>query len=235
MDCDVVQIQIQTLTRITITCAVLENICHPLPRQPIKLATETYPYLAGIRLADFHNDNADVKIYILFGVDCYYEFVTSIRKGAVTRVPVAIYTRVGWVVGGPVAEKEASEVSSSHFCTFHSVITHDEKLENLVEAFWNLDSIGIKDDEDESFYRTFATGLNFDKAAGIYEVGLPWKPCQLLLPDNYSNSLGRLATNTRSLKRNPAKLKQDGIIGGCPKENPDSSIGKVHYLPPIEQ
>ena len=78
-DCEVVQIQILTLkrdSRITITCAVLENICHPLPRQPIKLATETYLYLAGIRLADFHND---VKIDILLGADYYYEFVTSIR------------------------------------------------------------------------------------------------------------------------------------------------------------
>ena len=88
---------------------------------------------------------------------------------------------------------------------------------------------------------TFATDLNYDKAAGIYEVGLPWKPCHLLLPDNYSNSLGRLATNIRSLKRNPAKLKQyhdvivhqlaDGIIESCPKENPDKTISKVHYLP----
>ena len=67
------------------------------------------------------------------------------------------------------------------------------------------------------------------------------EPCHLVLPDNYSNSLGRLATNIRSLKRNPAKLKQyhgvivhqldDGIIESCSKENPDLTIGNVHYLP----
>ena len=91
------------------------------------------------------------------------------------------------------------------------------------------------------FYRTFAKDLNYNKDAGIYEVGLPWKPCHLLLPDNYSNSLGRLATNIRSLKRNPAKLKQyhdvivhqheDGTIEKCSKDNPDLIIGEVHYLP----
>ena len=135
-DCDVVQIQIQTLKRdscITITCAVLKNICHP--RQPIKLATDTYPYLSGIRLTDFHDDNADVKIDILLGAGYYYEFVTSIRNVAINRGPVAVYTRVGWVGWvGPVAEKETTEVSSFHFSTFHSVITYDDKLENLVES-----------------------------------------------------------------------------------------------------
>ena len=41
---------------------------------------------------------------------------------------------------------------------------HDEKLDtyiNLDISFWNLDSIGIKDDKDESFYHKFAKDFTY--------------------------------------------------------------------------
>ena len=112
-DVDVVRIQVQTVkpgVGISITCTVLDNICHPLPRQPIQLAKIGYPHLADIRLADFHEigDSESVRIDILLGGDYYYDFVTSECRRPSGRGPVAVKTTVGWVLGGPIVDDKES-------------------------------------------------------------------------------------------------------------------------------
>jgi len=60
---------------------------------------------------------------------------------------------------------------------------HEMELDEKLRTFWELESIGIKQEEN-SFLETFKETITFTNQ--IYEVGLPWKEGQDPLPDNRS-------------------------------------------------
>ena len=77
--------------------------------------------------------------------------------------------------------------------------TDDNKLENLVEKFWNLDTLGISNVEP-SMYNKFMESVRFIN--GRYEVSPPFWENWPFIEDNYNLSEKRLL----SLKN---KLDQD--------------------------
>ena len=83
----------------------------------------------------------------------------------------------------------------------------DEALEKSVDKFWNLDCLGIMDDEANSVYDTFRGDLKFNDSEKRYEVGLPWKldPVKAGLPDNLEACKKQLISNIRSMKKTPEK------------------------------
>jgi hypothetical protein len=73
-----------------------------------------------------------------------------------------------------------------------------------------------------------------------YEVKLPWKEENELLPDNYKLSINRLNSQLRRFKAKPNVLEEyDRVINEQLKtgmieraeESTPKSLGKVHYLP----
>ena len=69
-----------------------------------------------------------------------------------------------------------------------------DPLTEQVSRFWDLDSIGIKENEP-SVYETFVENIKHDGTR--YEVNLPWKLSHPMLPDNFALSLGRLRSLTK--------------------------------------
>ena len=63
------------------------------------------------------------------------------------------------------------------------------QISNNLHKFWNLDSIGIKDNE-QSVYEHFESDIKFENQR--YEVKLPVKEYHPLLTDNCNVSLKRL-------------------------------------------
>jgi hypothetical protein len=73
-----------------------------------------------------------------------------------------------------------------------------------------------------------------------YEVKLPWKEENELLPDNYKLSINRLNSQLRRFKAKPNVLEEydrvineqlkTGVIERAEESTP-RSLGKVHYLP----
>ena len=214
-DCEIVQLKIQTLEpqiQIYVTAGVLEEICQPLDDQLIRLAKSTYPHLEGVCLADLSSDECSKKIDILIGRDFYYEFLTGItKKQSKGRGPVAILTKVGWVLGGPVLRQPTrahTNVTIAHTlkCT-QDVYVKDPLLEQ-VKQFWSIESVGIRDSEAPDEYHTFTESLIYDETEKRYEVGLPWKGGYYILPDNYSNSERRLYSNIKMMKKDKNLLLQ---------------------------
>ena len=84
-----------------------------------------------------------------------------------------------------------------------------------LDAFWDLDSIGIKDspyvtDDDDALARFHDT---IRITNGRYEVAWPWKSDDRDLPDNYQLALGRLKSLCRRFQTNTSLLTAyDGII-----------------------
>ena len=77
------------------------------------------------------------------------------------------------------------------------VIKGNQQLEQQVKAFWQLEALGIHDQED-TIYDQFPSIVKF--CSERYEVMLPWKdPAGMTIPDNHELSLKRLYSLLRRL------------------------------------
>ena len=154
--------------------------------------------------------------------------------------PVAVSTKVAWVLSGPVENLPREKLSSIQFSSTHVLRTEsrvvDDTLQGDLDRLWDLDSVGIRD--KDTVLEAFEKNLSFED--GKYLVHLPWKEQHGLLPDNFENCVARLSSQLKRLRKDPEILKeydsiiqdqlQSGIIEqvDCAKR-PD--VGRVHYLP----
>ena len=104
-----------------------------------------YKHLSDLDLADSKEGSDRMAIDMLIGSDYYWELATgkTIRgEGG----PVAIHTKLGWVLSGPVeSQEDASEAVS--LVTTHSLrvdcVPDTEKLDLQLRSFWELESFGV--------------------------------------------------------------------------------------------
>lgn len=88
--------------------------------------------------------------------------------------PLAIQTKFGWVLSGPVQELSCESTSCNHTLTIDTYTLNDngQKLDSKLKMFWDLESFGIKEGEPD-VYSKFEKGISFKRDR--YEVTLPWK------------------------------------------------------------
>ena len=145
--CDVVQLKVQTLNpaiNICITGTVLDEICHPIKQQPVCSAVRKFPHLKGLKLADYHRDNATLQVDLLVGADHYYEFVSdTIRRGR-SGEPVAVSSKLGWLISGPMAANTTNTFTSlTSLSCFESQVNAEKLLHDLLQKSWDLETVGI--------------------------------------------------------------------------------------------
>ena len=100
--CEIVQVGIKTACEATvyIQAYVVPVICGPLTQQPIELAQCSYEHLRGLPLADKAGAR-DLAVNILIGADYYWSLVEgTVIRGAPWE-PVALATKLGYVLSGP--------------------------------------------------------------------------------------------------------------------------------------
>ncbi|KRZ97647.1 hypothetical protein T08_3806 [Trichinella sp. T8] len=84
----------------------------------------------------------------------------------------------------------------------------EDHLDDILKNFWDLEAIGIKDEEKETDSKAsqlFEKTVYFDGER--YEVQLPWSNEESKLPNNYKQALDRLIQTERSLRRNLTKTQ----------------------------
>ena len=119
-ECDVVQLCIRTIDAMSVyvTAYVVPVICSPVSNQEIQSVVECYPYLQGLQLA-CGAVNGTVSVDLLIGADHYWSFFT----GGITRGdpsgPVALETKLRWVLSGQAAVPALTES-----CTVNLSATH---------------------------------------------------------------------------------------------------------------
>ena len=143
------------------------------------------------------------------------------------------------VLSGPfknknnVHESNISLVSSTDVMQTAREINEDQILHNL-NKFWNLDSIGIKDNE-QSVYEKFESNIKFKNQR--YVVKLPVKENHPFLPDNYVtlkrlDKLKMLLDKNEHLLRSYDDVCQEQIKLGITEEvNLPGIFNNVTYLP----
>ena len=187
-------------------------ICQPLTAQPIDLCATKYKHLVDLDLADAsNNEEVSLEIDLLIGSDCYWTLVTGeIRRGEAG--PVAIHTRLGWVLSGVAPALRETDTSHS-FLTTHvlrvDASQYTENLDEVLQSFWKLESLGIEDSADPVLDE-FTQTVRFSE--GRYEVALPWKDSHPPLPDNFDLSSQRLHSLLRRLKQDPVIMNEYNTV-----------------------
>ncbi|XP_064394514.1 uncharacterized protein LOC135341786 [Halichondria panicea] len=211
------------------------TICEPLKPHPLVDYRRTYPHLSGLEFADDPEDAETIHVDMLVGSDHYWDLVTgALQRG--TNGPVAIETRLGWVLSGPISTPSMDS---------HGLITHslhitcegfeEKMLNDTMRSFWELESFGIPN-TDRSLYDKLRDTIEFRE--GRYEVQLPWKAPRLDLPNNYALSLKRLKGLLRRLRHDPDVLREYDMVIKTQFEQGIVELVEdlanrpdVHYLP----
>ena len=225
--------------------AFVNEICHPLANQEINLAKKSYPYLVDLDLADSNPENLNMDIDILIGADYYWQFIGNFTVRSQDGFgPVAIASKLGFVLSGPISnsvEEESSSsqhvISSTHVLKVQSeIVSAKFLLQNTLNKFWDLESLGISPEEHDVVHQ-FKADVKFNDE-GRYEVKLPFKESHEHLNDNFITSKNRLNGLMKKFKNDEKLLKEYndifveqerlGIIEKAPE---NYCIGKTHYLP----
>ena len=218
---------------------VVPTICEPLLYQPVTPSIGSHDQLMSLELADSADVNSRLPVDVLIGCDHYWELVTgSICHNE--RGPTAIHTKLGWVLSGPtntpIIEHTSSCTVTTHSLRADSQPTRTEtaQLSEQLRSFWELESLGIIE-EEKTLYDEFAATIHFQD--GRYKVPLPWKEFHEPLEDNYQLCEKRLRGLLKRLRHDPEALKQynstiqDQLEKGIIEPAPEETKSTTHYLP----
>ena len=217
--CDTVQVAIRCADNLTvyINAFVVPLICSPLSNQAINFAKDVYPHLRNLPLADCGDGIADLEIDVMIGADFVHCFLLDqVVRGEQPLSPVAILTRFGYVLSGPV------QVPSRNTCSSNITVSHvlktdamifqrDNEVNEQLKEFWNCESLGIQNDNVPFKTENVMEGkINFKE--NRYEVSLPVKEEIVSIPYNYPVAKKRLMSLVNRLKSKPDLFEQYNCV-----------------------
>ena len=224
----------------------INALSYPTICSPIKshIDVELFPHLLGLNLADdpVRVDNDSDSIDILIGADQYYEFVS----GEIIRDelgPVAINSKLGWLVSGPTSSSsnnKSNDFTTSNVCieidSVEPIFSENAELLDTFKKIFETEPPEAKTVESEKveFIETWRIRNNGER----YEVSLPLRDDLVeSLPDNYELCLGRLNSLQTRLKGNLELFRQykavflEQLESGVIEKVPANDTGKnCHFL-----
>ena len=160
----------------------VHHICKPLTAQPNSLCATICDHLPQRKLADSCHGNSMLDVDVLIRSDYYWDLKTrEIRRSE--SGPVAINTRLGWVLSSPVPPNRQK---LSHHPTMSLIAAHTLKvnaessdthdLDDRLHSFWEL---GIQK-TDKSVYKEFSERIRGKIRSVLAMEGDPcstaWQP-----------------------------------------------------------
>ena len=230
---------IQTLFGQTVVDLVgMKTICSPLlSPSNVHAVKGQYGYLSNLQLAeDFRDDVAGaLSVNILIGSDLYYKFVTSeVIVGCYGDKVSAVSSKLGWVLSGPF--QCGLEGRESAMGTFFRSVGLTDALSEKIESFWQLESVGIREEESTVLVDFHNTIENNGKR---YIAKLPWNGNEEFLKDHRRLAMTMLETTTKSvIAKNRLKeydeVLQEQVRTVILEEVPEEEIEtnkRCHYTP----
>ena len=162
---------------IYVKALAIPSICAPISRQNLRSAVEQNDFLGNLNLAD-NGDNNDREIDVLIGADVYWKVVSGNIKKDENSGLTAISSFFGWLINGPVTEKQEKSVHVvKSVMSVQYAENEDSTLDEKIGKFWELDLIGINDEieKDEKAKDDVIGKILFEK--GRYKVELPFHNC----------------------------------------------------------
>ena len=114
-------------------------ICEPLSGQTVDLAKNRYDFLSDLHLADYSREAGPAEVDILIGSEQYWQLVTGrVRRG--NSGPMALHTRLGWVLSGPVEDPTHDSGPSVNLVSSKHVLRCASEPTN-VESLWGYQAL----------------------------------------------------------------------------------------------
>ena len=152
-------------------------------------SVECYPYIQGLQLA-CGTVNGTVSVDLLLATDHYWSFFTGRIIRGDPSGPVALETKLGWVLSEPAAVRAESctiNLSATHVLEIESGdISH---VQDDLPKFWDLETLGIRDTET-SVHDKFSNEIRF--TGERYQVKLPFKDNHPMRTDYYTNAFTKV-------------------------------------------
>ena len=144
------------------------------------------------------------SIDLLIGADTSWEFVTGETQRDKSCSLVAQKSIFGYLVSSPLMnDSSLKQVNPTHVMKI--VRNQDNSLSEKIDKLWDLDTIGVKENET-SVYDRFISDIKFENSR--YSVSLPFKENRVILRDNYQLSLNRLKKLKERLEKTPHLLNE---------------------------
>ena len=102
--------------------------------------------------------------------------------------PVAVKTRLGWVLSGPMkVSNDFNELNSMHVIDVNFIAQGNSsctKLDESIHRLWDLETLCIG--QQDEVHESLKDSISFNGTR--YSVKLPWKEGHNALPSNYNIS-----------------------------------------------
>ena len=129
----------------------------------VEIVKTDYPHLRDIWFSDVSKEEEILSIDALIGSDYlwYFQEGETIR-GEEAHDPVAVKTKLGWVLSGPLKGKTAVGTVSINLNVSKSVTypVGGSNLEGEVKKLWDLETLGIR--EEESMHEPLFDNISFN-------------------------------------------------------------------------
>ena len=116
-NCELVRVLMKTLDgNLELHLLTTPIICEPFPVQPITPCINSFEHLSNLKFADSSDGNSALEVDLLIGSDHYWELAT----GKVSRGrdgPIAVETKLGWVLSGPARPHQSNLHAVFSRCT----------------------------------------------------------------------------------------------------------------------
>ena len=213
MNVDVVKFKVEPVTdEIFMEALCIPTISAQLSNQNSQyVLSQNYPHLQGLNIANSNSKTSfDVNLFV--GLDFYYNFITGNVKRDQIGEPIAVESKLGWLLTGPLKSNLVQTyLSDTHILHIKPQYrTFDEISDsNFPSSIWDIESINISK-KDKLFYEKFENNLCFDGERCC--VRLPFTNSFSQIPDNFSNSFARLKSvkvkpqNNDELKENYCRV-----------------------------
>ena len=221
--------------RVKIEAYVVDRISD-VNNEHVEVVKKDYPHLSSVWFSDICTSQDVLEVDILVGIDYLWDIQEDELIRGEPGQPVAVKTKLGWVLSGPLRGKNVQGLMRSNISLVidSTALSKKQKLEEDVHKLWDLETLGIK--RGDEVYEDLLDRVEF--SGERYSVSLPWKLGHKPLPSNYANSLCRLKSQIGKLKKNPAILeacnniiKEQEEAGIIEKVNSLEKADKIHYLP----
>ena len=149
---------------------VVPVICGPLTQQPTELTRSSYEHLRELPLADRAGGGV-LPVSILIGADYYWSLVEGTLVRGAPWEPVALATKLGFVLSGPTVvmcddvHANTVNLTATHVLKVESSVTNHDDLASELKKFWDYESFGIHD----NCYFRYVTSVTRDPTQGIFE------------------------------------------------------------------
>lgn len=182
---------------IDLEALVLERITSHIPNE--KVCKADIPYLAKIELAD-PDFNVPKEVDILIGADGYGKLLLDEIITGTDCEPTAQKTSLGWVLFGPVFNKNTT-------LNLHSIVSLHSHLDlaSTLQQFWELESIRPSSmlTESEKRCENYFHSTHCRNSDGRYVVNLPFNDNLTPLGDSLGNAIKSLQNLERRFIKSP--------------------------------